>query len=102
MKTHKEIQHKVEEAFQAVDAIEKVEVSPFFKHKILQKIDQDTEERPLAARWFTPQLQFAAIIVILLMNVAAILYSFSSTKSADIEAFAQEYNLDSDSSSLLN
>lgn len=42
---NKEIDKKVEDTFMAIETIEKVKVSPYFKHKVLQKINEEKEEK---------------------------------------------------------
>ncbi|WP_242176948.1 hypothetical protein [Polaribacter marinus] len=102
---NKKINQKVENTFKVLDAIEKVEVDHFFKHKVLQKLNAEKEVKKVVFSWFTPQLQLVTLCVVLLLNVSAIFYAFSSsetTVSSDIEIFAEEYSLQSSSSSILN
>ena len=107
MKNKEHINQQVEDTFKVLDSIEKVEVNHFFKHKLLQKINAEKEEKQAVFSWFTPQLQLATLSVILLLNFGTIFYAFhnsveSTSSTSDIEAFAQEYSLQSDSSSILN
>ncbi|WP_158837913.1 hypothetical protein [Polaribacter sp. L3A8] len=107
MKTKKDINQQVDDAFKALDNIKKVEVNHFFKHKVLQKLNAEKEEKTPVFSWFTPQLQLATLSVILLLNFGTIFYAFnnssqSASSTSDIKTFAQEYSLQSDSSSILN
>lgn len=98
------IKKKVEDTFNVLEDINKVEVNPFLKHKILQKLN-NVEEKKGVINWFTPQLQLAAFVIVLLMNASAIYYAFNSTEvttTSDINSFAQEYSLQETSNSLLN
>jgi hypothetical protein len=104
MKNKKHIHQQVEDTFNVLEDINSVEVSPFFKHKILQKINTE-EEKKVVLNWFTPKLQLAAFVIVLLMNTSAIYYAFSSSEvstNTDINSFAQEYYLQPTSNSLLN
>ena len=69
---NKEIDKKVEDTFMAIKTIEKV--SPYFKHKVLQKINEEKEEKEKVFSWLTPQFQLAAVLVILFLNAATIFY----------------------------
>ncbi len=103
MKTKEEIQNKISKAFDTLDTIENVDLSPFFKNKVLQKIQKPLVDRNLFT-WFTPQLQLAVLAIIFIVNTTAVIYSFSNQEqnNSGIETFIQEYNLDSNNSSILN
>jgi len=107
MKSKKDINQQVDDTFKSLDSINKVEVNHFFKHKVLQKIQAEKEEKQVVFSWFTPQLQLATLSVVLLLNISTIFYAFNNStqstgSSSDIKTFAQEYSLQSDSSSILN
>ncbi|AUC22965.1 MULTISPECIES: hypothetical protein [Polaribacter] len=107
MKSTKHINQEVEDTFKVLNTIEKVEVNHFFKHKVLQKLNAEKEEKKPIFAWFTPQLQLATLSIVLLLNFGTIFYAFnnsgeSDSSTSDIEVFAQEYSLQSDSSSILN
>ncbi|MGJ8745082.1 hypothetical protein [Polaribacter sp.] len=107
MKSKDYINKEVETTFNALNTIEKVEVNHFFKHKVLQKMYAEKEEKQTVFSWFTPQLQLATLSVILLLNVGTIFYAFhnstdTSSALSGIEAFAKDYALQSESNSILN
>lgn len=105
MKNKERINQQVEAAFNTLDAIEEVNVNHFFKHKVLQQIENKKEVKTRIFTWFTPQLQMATLAIVLLLNVSAILYVFSSqkdTSNSSLESFAQEYSLQPETTSLLN
>lgn len=102
---NKEIHQKVEDTFKVLENIDKVEVNHFFKHKVLQKLNAEKEEKKVVFSWFTPQLQLAMLAVVLLLNVGTIFYAFSNSEGSTtytIETFSQEYSLQLSSNSLLN
>ncbi|QOD61695.1 hypothetical protein H9I45_04390 [Polaribacter haliotis] len=104
MDNKEHIQKKVEDTFNVLEDINKVAINPFLKHKILQKLN-NVEEKKVVINWFTPQLQLAAFVIVLLMNASAIYYAFNSaevTTTSDINSFAQEYSLQETANSLLN
>ena len=110
MKSKEHIHKQVEDTFNVLETIEKVNVNHFFKHKVLQKIEAEKEvaiKQPIL-NWFTPKFQLATLGLILLLNISAILYAYNSVESTnvnsitDIDSFAQEYSLQSSSNSLLN
>ena len=105
MKNKEHINQQVEATFKVLDAIEEVKVTPFFKHKVLQQLNIEEEEKTSILAWFIPSFQLAAIGLVVLLNASAIAYAFSSqaqTMDTPLETFAQEYSLQSETTSLLN
>ena len=107
MKNKEHINRQVEDTLKVIDTIEKVKVNHFFKHKVLQKLNVEKEEKKAVFSWFTPQLQLATLSIILLLNLGTIFYTFNNSNNkasstSSIEVFAQEYSLQSDSNSILN
>ena len=107
MKNKEFINQQVEDTFKVLDSIEKVEVNHFFKHKVLQKLNVEKEVKQSMFSWFTPQLQLATLAIMLFLNVGTLFYVFNnsienSNTTSEIEAFAQEYSLQSETTSILN
>ena len=94
----------IQETFDVLTQIKEVEVSAFFSHKVLQKIENKKEEQEKVFSWFTPKLQLASFVLILLLNVSAIFYTFNNNVESNttIETFAVDYNLQSENTSILN
>ena len=96
METSKEVSIKIDETFASLDKIKEVRISTSFKQNVFSKLESSKDKKSTFS-WFTPQLQFAAMIVVLLINVSAILYSFSSEEQiSNFDAFAQEYNFETE------
>jgi len=88
-----EIDKKIEVAFDSLEQINEVKISSSFKQQVL-KLALEQEKEEILLTWFTPKLQMAAMIIVLLVNVTAIMYTFSTTSSeTNISSFVQEYNL---------
>lgn len=103
MKVNKILDLKVEEAFESLDQINKVKISNSFKSRVLNKLEEEQAEESIVFNWFTPKLQLAAVAVIILVNLSAVMYSFSSSSNeTSINSFAQEYNLSINSTSITN
>lgn len=105
MKNKEYINEQVDNTYKVLEAIKKVEINHFFKHKVLQQLNENVEENKSVISWFTPQLQMATFCVVLLLNVGTIFYAFSSSEvknNSNIETFAQEYSLQSKNNSILN
>ncbi|MFT4575841.1 MAG: hypothetical protein ACI9SI_000753 [Polaribacter sp.] len=107
MKNKEYINQQVDDTLGVLNTIEKVDVPPFFRHKVLQKLKAEREVKQSVFNWFTPQLQYATLCVVLLLNFGTIFYAFNTsqktgTTSSGIELFAQEYSLQSESNSILN
>jgi hypothetical protein len=105
MKSTEKIEENIQAAFKSIENIEEVKVNHFFKHKVLQQLENQQEEKVPVFGWFTPKLQLVTLAVVLLLNVGSILYAFSSQENnteVSLESFAQAYNLQSDTTSILN
>ncbi|PQJ78871.1 hypothetical protein [Polaribacter porphyrae] len=105
MKHKNDIENKVEDTLNVLDTIKEVKVNHFFKHKVLQQIQHQKEEKKPLLYWLTPQIQVVAIAAVFLLNISTIFYAFSSNKDIstnEIENFAQEYALQSSTTYLLN
>lgn len=107
MKNKEVINQQVEDTFKVLDSIEEVKVNHFFKHKFLQQINVEKAEKKSVFYWFTPQLQLATLCILLLLNFGTIFYLFNNSVDNTntvygIDAFAQEYSLQSENNSILN
>lgn len=105
MKTEEQIKQNIENTFNVLDTIEEVKVNHFFKHKVLKQLGNQNENKNSNVFGFTPKLQLAALCLVLLMNLSTTFHLFSlegETVETNIDTFAQEYSLQSKTSSLLN
>jgi hypothetical protein len=105
MKNKEHINQQVEATFKVLDVVEEVKVNHFFKHKVLQQLNDVPEEKTSILAWFTPSFQLATLGLLLFLNTSAMMYAFSyqeQTTDVRLEAFAQEYSLQSETISLLN
>ncbi len=93
MKTNNDIQEKVERTFSAMDAINEVKVSPFFKDKTMNRLFAEKEEEKIAFTWFTPKLQLATLVCVIVLNVLAFTQINSDTYDTNINEFADNYGL---------
>jgi mannose/fructose/N-acetylgalactosamine-specific phosphotransferase system component IIC len=66
MKSEEQINNAVENTLKVLDTIEEVKVNHFFKHKVLQQLENQKQEKIRFLSWFTPQLQLATLSVVLL------------------------------------
>lgn len=105
MKSKQEIEQNIDATFNALEAIEEVNVNHFFKHKVLQKIELEKAEKSKVLGWFTPQFQLATLGLILMLNISAVVFAYASHKentTVSLESFALEYSLNSETNSILN
>lgn len=107
MKQNDHIQDKIDSTFNVLDAIEEVSVSKDFSSRVLQKITgENMHSETVSSSWFTPQLQFAAMFIVLIMNTSVIYYALNTSNPNEnvsgIEQFAKDYNINSESSISLN
>jgi hypothetical protein len=107
MKEKNHIQEKVDRTFKVLDTIEEVAVSTNFSSKVLAKLKEEDQRVEEKSTWFTPQLQFAAMIIVLILNATVVYYTISSSENASesvsgIEQFAKEYHINSEATFSLN
>ena len=102
MKTENNIQDKIKATFKAIDTIEVVNAPPFFKDKTMQRLFAEKEE-PIAWSWFSPKLQFATLVCVVVLNVFAFMEFESDDYESNLSAFSESYGLStSTETSLLN
>lgn len=94
MKTDKNIQDKVNQTLDVVESLQQVKVSPFFKDQTLQRLFYKEEEKQTFWSWFTPQLQLAALVCIVAVNVYTITQIKNSVYESSVSTFASDYGLD--------
>lgn len=100
-----EIQKEVLDTLNVVNKIENVRVSPFFAHKVMQKINAEKETKKQAIlSWFSPSFQLVAIALALVINAVVLFYHVNNTTkvTTSIDDFAQEYALMQNTNTLLN
>ncbi|WP_298496763.1 hypothetical protein [uncultured Algibacter sp.] len=104
METNNNIQHKINNTFDVIDAIEPVNVSPFFKEKTMNALFSEKEEKQSSWLWFTPKLQLATLICVVVLNVIAFTKLVdNSSYDENISEFAESYGLSTNyDDSLLN
>jgi hypothetical protein len=105
METNNNIQNKIDSAFEALDAIDTVHVSPFFKDKTIQRLFKEKEVEQKAWSWFTPKLQLATLVCVVVINVIAFTkLEGSLSYEENLSAFAESYGFCSsdDNISILN
>lgn len=91
------LENKIEEVFTSLNEINEVKVSALFKEKVLGNIE-NSEPELIYYSWFTPRLQIAAMVIIILVNTLAVYHLFLNQDSASLENLAEQYSLISTSS----
>ena len=103
METNKNIQSKLESTLNAMDAIETVNVSPFFKDQTMNVLFAEKEETVSVWNWFWPKLQLATLVCVVVLNVVVLSQINTSSYDENLDEFAESYGLSSsDNSSILN
>ncbi|MDO5969706.1 hypothetical protein Q4Q35_07790 [Flavivirga aquimarina] len=97
MKTNNTIQEKIESTFSAMDAIEEVKISPFFKDKTMRKLFEEKEEEKVIWSWFTPKLQLATLVCLILINAYAFTNLSADNHEDNVEEFAETFGLSTNS-----
>jgi hypothetical protein len=94
MDTGRNIQNKINATFDTLDSIESVSVSPFFKDKTMNVLFSEKEAKQTAWNWFTPKLQLATLVCIVVLNVIAFAkLDTASTYEESMSEFASSYGL---------
>jgi quinol-cytochrome oxidoreductase complex cytochrome b subunit len=103
METKKTLEHKIDSTLSAMDDMQTVNVSPFFKDKTMNVLFAEKQVEQKVWAWFTPKLQLATLVCVVLLNVFAFTKLKTNTYENNINEFAETYGLSSDSEeSLLN
>ena len=92
MKTHKDIQDKIDNTLKSVDTIEAVSVSPFFKDKTMNRLFVKQEE-PVLLNWFTPRLQLAILVCFVILNIVAFSEMKANNYDENVNEFGETYGL---------
>ena len=94
MNTKKNMTDKVEELLKSAGNINEVKVSPFFKDKTLDRMFAANEELPSSGfSWFTPKLQWAALVIIFLANSYVLYNANQNNYNEKLDQFAETYQL---------
>ncbi len=96
MKTHLNIQKQVDKALDSMENLQEVMVSPFFKDKAMQHLFAKKEKKQVVWLWFTPKLQIATLVVVVVLNVFALSQLDSSVEVEIVSDFVEAYDLSSD------
>ncbi|AXG71842.1 hypothetical protein KORDIASMS9_04100 [Kordia sp. SMS9] len=104
MNKPKDINQKIDATFDVLNTIDAVNVSPFFKDKTMQRLFSEKEETVATGfSWFTPQLQLATLVCVLLINVFGIYQMTKTEYNENISEFATMYELnEGENQSLFN
>lgn len=103
METNKNIENKVNQTIHAINNIEHVNVSPFFKEQTMQRLFKEKEDVVGGWSWFTPKVQLATLICVVVLNVFAFVQLQKTSYNNDINAFAETYGLSANTdTSVLN
>ena len=104
MKPNSEINKKVKETFDSIGSIKEVQVSSFFKEKVMYQIRNTSEDIQEATwSWFTPKLQLATLVCVVVLNVMAFTKIKETTYNENVTEFAESYGLSiSTENSILN
>ncbi len=101
----KNTQQKIDEVLDTASHIESVNISPFFKDKVLHRLDSLTQpgEHNLVLSWFTPKYQVAVLLLLAILNIGAI-YSYRiSNQQEQMTAFAEAFGFsNTENESILN
>lgn len=99
MNTPENIQDKVQRAFQSLETIESVKVSPFFKDKTMNRLFAEKKaSQPRFWAWLTPQVQLAMLVAFVVLNAFAFMNVKSNTYDENVSEFAESYGLSIESS----
>ena len=97
------INKKVQGTLDSIESIQEVEVSPFFKDNVMHQIRNATEGiQEETWSWFTPKLQLATLVCVVVLNIMAFNNLQETTYDDNINNFAESYGLSNTETSILN
>ena len=97
MNDKKSTSQLVDQLIDSVTDIETVNTTPFFKDRVLSRLVQKKENNKTLVYpiWFGPQLQWAVLLVFMLLNLGVLYYYANSNQEQELQSFAQTYGLSS-------
>ncbi|MFT5848005.1 MAG: hypothetical protein ACJARX_000190 [Psychroserpens sp.] len=93
MDTNKNIKNKVEEVLNSASLIQSTNVSPFFKDKTLGFLFRKDEVVHTKKFWFSPKLQLATLVCVVILNVFALTRIKETTYNNNVNQFAESFGL---------
>lgn len=95
MDRDRNIQDQVDKTLNVLDNMGTVNVSRFFKDKTMNVLfAEKAEEVNIAWSWFTPKLQLATLVCMVILNVIAFTkFENSSAYEDNVNEFAELYGL---------
>ncbi|MEL7529733.1 MAG: hypothetical protein AAFN10_00415 [Bacteroidota bacterium] len=90
------IEQAVEESLRSLDSLQKADPGPWFAAKVMRRWEEEKNANTKVSFWLKPSFQLAALGVLLLLNLTFVLNQQNSStddRSSLIQAFAQEYDL---------
>lgn len=102
MKTNNNIQSQIEAVLESGKTIQTAQVSPFFKDKTLEHLFSEKEEKQSNWSWFTPQLQLATLVCVVLLNVFAFTKIEETNYNENVSQFAESYGMTTTETSIFN
>ena len=96
MEAKKNINQMIDETLESVSRIDTVDTPPFFKDKVLRRLDKQEEKETegiMYLDWFTPKFQAAALVCFVLLNLGVLLNSSTDNYEENLTSFAQTYGL---------
>ena len=85
----------LDELIDSASDIERVKTPPFFKDKVLNRLEKDQKaiEVPPFWYWFSPRLQLAALLVFVFLNIGVLYYYAQNSREQELQSFAEAYGL---------
>jgi hypothetical protein len=105
MNDQKNTSKLITELVEDTTALSKVSAPPFFKDKVLNRLSTEQTEKEIQPwlYWLTPNWQWAALVLFLVLNTAVLYYYNNAQKEQQLATFASTYGLSSsEESSILN
>lgn len=95
---HKHFQEDLKEtSFEILNQIQPQQLSGAFKSLVFDAIQDYEDQKNIPVFLRSTKLQFAAMLIVLLVNSSAIFYAISSDQQSEsFETFTKEYNLSVD------
>ena len=100
MKEDQYLEQAVEESLRSLDSLQKADPGPWFAAKVMRRWEEEQKNDTKLSFWLKPSWQLAALGVLLLINLTFVLNQQNTStndRSTLIQAFAQEYDLNTDS-----
>ncbi|MGV6831575.1 MAG: hypothetical protein ACWA5P_08460 [bacterium] len=97
-----ELKSKIKQTLATAETINMVDTPEDLNHRIKQRLLSEEKDVIVLNHWFKPELQVAALVIVMLANIYVISQFQDESTDENISEFAQMYDLGSNDENYFN